>query len=59
MRVLFARHWVLHHHLFLNRHVKENSAVGTDRLLHRGINPMVHVVTWIGRAVVRGVSLLS
>ena len=58
MHVLFARCWVLHCHLFVNRHMQENSAVGEDRLLHRGINPTVHVVTWIPRAVARGMNRL-
>ena len=59
VRILSARQWVLHCHLFVNRHVKENSSVATDHLLEPGINPMVHIVAWICRAVERDVNHLS
>jgi len=46
MCIFLARCWILHHHLFVNGYVEENSSVGTDRLLQSRINPTVHVMAW-------------
>ena len=53
MSVLLARCWILHDHLFVNRHVKENSTISTRCLFQSGIDPTVHVVARIQRTIER------
>jgi len=56
MRILLARHWILHDHLLVNRNVKENSTISTYCLLKRRINPIVHVVARISRTIEWGIN---
>jgi len=56
MPVFFARHWVLHRHLFVNGCVEENGTIRKNCLLHCSIDPTWHVMAWIGRTVARGMN---
>jgi len=59
MSMFLARHWILHDHLFANRHMKENSSVTTNCLLQSRIDPTVHVMARIPWTIECGVDQSS
>jgi len=56
MSVLLTRYWILHDHHFVNRDMKENSAISTYCLLKRRIDPIVHVMARISRTIEQGIN---